>query len=106
MNCSAIPEGPGSVTGAPHLPDGFTGTFISRYVDTGRPAPARGHRRRRAPAAAGAWLAADLVRLAAGDARASAGLPGHRRPTSAGAGCPASPRTAMTPAPWPATWPR
>ena len=35
MNCSAIPEGPGSVTGAPHLPDGFTGTFISRYVDTG-----------------------------------------------------------------------
>jgi pimeloyl-ACP methyl ester carboxylesterase len=35
MSCSAIPEGPGSVTGAPHLPDGFTGTFISRYVDTG-----------------------------------------------------------------------
>ncbi len=35
MNCSAIPEGPGSVTGAPNLPDGFTGTFISRYVDTG-----------------------------------------------------------------------
>ncbi len=35
MNSSAIPEGPGSVTGAPNLPDGFTGTFISRYVDTG-----------------------------------------------------------------------
>jgi hypothetical protein len=28
------PEGPGSVSGAPHLPDGFTGTFTSRYVDT------------------------------------------------------------------------
>ena len=42
------------------------------------PAPACGHRRRRSPSAAGAWLAADLVCLAAGDARASAGLPGHR----------------------------
>ena len=30
-----IPEGPGSVSGAPNLPDGFTGTFTSRYVDTG-----------------------------------------------------------------------
>jgi pimeloyl-ACP methyl ester carboxylesterase len=29
------PEGPGSVSGAPNLPDGFTGTFTSRYVDTG-----------------------------------------------------------------------
>jgi pimeloyl-ACP methyl ester carboxylesterase len=29
------PEGPGSVSGAPHLPDGFAGTFTSRYVDTG-----------------------------------------------------------------------
>ncbi len=29
------PEGPGSVSGAPHLPEGFTGTFTSRYVDTG-----------------------------------------------------------------------
>ena len=35
MNSSAIPEGPGSVAGAPHLPDGFAGTFTSRYVDTG-----------------------------------------------------------------------
>jgi pimeloyl-ACP methyl ester carboxylesterase len=35
MNSSAIPEGPGSVSGALHLPDGFTGTFTSRYVDTG-----------------------------------------------------------------------
>jgi pimeloyl-ACP methyl ester carboxylesterase len=29
------PEGPGSVYGAPNLPDGFAGTFTSRYVDTG-----------------------------------------------------------------------
>jgi pimeloyl-ACP methyl ester carboxylesterase len=29
------PQGPGSVCGAPNLPDGFTGTFTSRYVDTG-----------------------------------------------------------------------
>ena len=29
------PEGPGSVSGAPNLPDGFTGTFTSRYIDTG-----------------------------------------------------------------------
>jgi pimeloyl-ACP methyl ester carboxylesterase len=30
-----VPEGPGSVSGAPHLPDGFTDTFTSRYIDTG-----------------------------------------------------------------------
>ena len=35
MNSSATPEGPGSVAGAPNLPDGFTGKFTSRYVDTG-----------------------------------------------------------------------
>ena len=29
------PEGPGSVSGAPNLPEGFTVRFISRYVDTG-----------------------------------------------------------------------
>jgi pimeloyl-ACP methyl ester carboxylesterase len=29
------PEGPGSVSRAPHLPEGFTGTFTSRYIDTG-----------------------------------------------------------------------
>jgi pimeloyl-ACP methyl ester carboxylesterase len=35
MNPSAaIPEGPGSVAGAPNLPEGFPGTFTSRYVDT------------------------------------------------------------------------
>src|SRR5690242_3035785 len=30
-----VPEGPGSVSGAPNLPAGFTGTFTSRYIDTG-----------------------------------------------------------------------
>jgi hypothetical protein len=36
MNLSpTIPQGPGSVSGAPDLPDGFAGTFTSRYVDTG-----------------------------------------------------------------------
>ena len=29
------PEGPGSVSGAPNLPEGFTSTFTGRYVDTG-----------------------------------------------------------------------
>src|SRR5262249_14293936 len=29
------PEGPGSVSGAPNLPEGLTGTFTSRYVDAG-----------------------------------------------------------------------
>src|SRR4051794_41904221 len=31
----STPEGPGFVSGAPHLPEGFTDTFTSRYVDTG-----------------------------------------------------------------------
>jgi pimeloyl-ACP methyl ester carboxylesterase len=35
MNSSPTPEGPGSVSGAPHLPAGFAGTFTSRYIDTG-----------------------------------------------------------------------
>ena len=35
MTSPSIPEGPGSVSGAPNLPAGFTGTFTSRYVDTG-----------------------------------------------------------------------
>ena len=30
-----IPEGPGSVSGAPNLSEGFADTFASRYVDTG-----------------------------------------------------------------------
>jgi pimeloyl-ACP methyl ester carboxylesterase len=32
---TAHPQGPGSVSGAPQLPAGFTDTFTSRYVDTG-----------------------------------------------------------------------
>src|SRR5829696_1404929 len=31
----STPEGPGSVSGAPNLPDGFADTFTSRYIDTG-----------------------------------------------------------------------
>ena len=31
----ATPTGPGSVSGAPNLPNGFTDTFTSRYVDVG-----------------------------------------------------------------------
>src|SRR5438876_2743269 len=31
---TAIPQGPGSVSQAPNLPDGFTDTFTSQYVDT------------------------------------------------------------------------
>jgi hypothetical protein len=30
-----IPEGPGSVSGAPNLPKGFIDTFTSQYVVTG-----------------------------------------------------------------------
>jgi hypothetical protein len=29
------PQGPGSVSGAPYLPAGFTDTFTSHFVDTG-----------------------------------------------------------------------
>jgi pimeloyl-ACP methyl ester carboxylesterase len=32
---TTTPTGPGSVSGAPNLPAGFTDTFTSRYVDTG-----------------------------------------------------------------------
>jgi pimeloyl-ACP methyl ester carboxylesterase len=35
MNSSSVPEGPGSVSGAPQLPEGFAGTFTSRYVQAG-----------------------------------------------------------------------
>jgi hypothetical protein len=31
----STPEGPGSVSGAPNFPAGFTDTFTSRYIDTG-----------------------------------------------------------------------
>ena len=32
----SVPEGPGSVSGAPNLPEGFAETFTSRYVETGQ----------------------------------------------------------------------
>ena len=35
MSSSPTPQGPGSVSGAPGLPAGFTDTFTSRYVDAG-----------------------------------------------------------------------
>ena len=35
MNSPAIPDGPGSVAGAPNLPEGFAGTFTSRYIEAG-----------------------------------------------------------------------
>jgi pimeloyl-ACP methyl ester carboxylesterase len=35
MSSPSAPEGPGSVSGAPNLPAGFTDTFTSRYIDTG-----------------------------------------------------------------------
>ncbi|HZA85096.1 MAG TPA: alpha/beta fold hydrolase [Actinomycetes bacterium] len=35
MSAASTPEGPGSASGAQHLPAGFTDTFTSRYVDTG-----------------------------------------------------------------------
>jgi len=42
----STPEGPGSVSGAPNLPAGFTDTFTSRYIDTGELRQHTGHRRR------------------------------------------------------------
>ena len=35
MSSTSVPEGPGSVAGAPNLPDGFADTFTSRFVDIG-----------------------------------------------------------------------
>ena len=34
-SAATTPEGPGSASGAPNLPAGFTDTFTSRYIDTG-----------------------------------------------------------------------
>jgi pimeloyl-ACP methyl ester carboxylesterase len=36
VSSSSSPEGPGSASGAPGLPAGFTDTFSSRYIDTGQ----------------------------------------------------------------------
>jgi pimeloyl-ACP methyl ester carboxylesterase len=35
MSTTVMPEGPGSVSGAPNLPEGFTDTFTSRYINAG-----------------------------------------------------------------------
>jgi predicted alpha/beta-fold hydrolase len=35
VSSTSTPEGSGSVSGAPNLPEGFTDTFSSRYVDAG-----------------------------------------------------------------------
>jgi pimeloyl-ACP methyl ester carboxylesterase len=35
MSSTSIPQGPGSVSGAPNLPEGFADTFTSRLVDIG-----------------------------------------------------------------------
>jgi pimeloyl-ACP methyl ester carboxylesterase len=35
MSTTSTVEGVGSVSGAPDLPEGFTDTFSSRYIDTG-----------------------------------------------------------------------
>ena len=34
-SAATTPEGPGSVSGAPNLPEGFTDVFTSRYIETG-----------------------------------------------------------------------
>ena len=34
MNSPSTPDGPGSVSGAPHPPDGFADTSTSRHIDT------------------------------------------------------------------------
>jgi pimeloyl-ACP methyl ester carboxylesterase len=91
------------VSGAPNLPEAFVGTFTSRYIDTGE------LRQHVVTGGDGpplllvhgwpqTWYAWRLV------------MPALARdfqvvvPTSAGAGCPASPRAATTPPPSPATW--
>jgi pimeloyl-ACP methyl ester carboxylesterase len=35
MSAASTPQGPGSVSGAPNLPERFTDTFTSRFIDTG-----------------------------------------------------------------------
>ena len=103
MTSPSTPEGPGSVCGAPNLPAGFTGTFASRYVDTGE---------LRLHAVTGGdnpplllvhgwpqtWYQFRLI------CRAWPGTSPSSRSTSAASGYPTSLRAGMTPPPSPATW--
>ena len=79
MSSSSTSEGPGSVSGAPNLPAGFTDTLTSRYVDTGE---------------------VRLHAVTGGGGRTSL----SSRSTSAVSGYPANPRTGTTPPPSPTTW--
>ena len=99
------PEGPGSVSGAPNLPAGVTGTFTSRYVDTGD---------LRLHAVTGGdgpplllihgwpqfWYQFRLIMPAL--ARDFSVVAVDQR----GIGLSDNPRTGTTPPPWPATWSR
>ena len=103
MNSSAIPEGPGSVAGAPNLPEGFAGTFTSRYVDTGelRQHVVTGGEGPPLLLVHGwpqTWYAWRLMMPAL--ARDFAVV----APDQRGTGLSGKPPAAMTPAPWPPTW--
>lgn len=99
----STPEGAGSVSGAPHLPAGFTDTFTSRYIYTSElrlHAVLGGEGRRCCMCAR---LARELVRRAPADAGAGPGLRGHRRRPAGHGAVPTNPRAGTTPAPRPAT---
>src|SRR5262245_19424920 len=99
------PKGPGSVSGAPRLPPGFTDTFTSHYIQAG---DVRLH------AVIGGdgpplllihgwpetWYAWRMVMPAL--ARDFTVIAVDQR----GMGCPTNPRTGMTPAASPTTWSR
>ena len=95
------PEGPGSVSGAPNLPPGFTDMFTSRYVDAGE---VRVHAVTGGDGPPlllihgwpGSWYYWRLVMPA---------MTSNSR-ASAASGCPTSLSGATTRAHWPTTWSR
>ena len=105
MTSPSTPEGPGSVSGAPSLPVGFSGTFTSRYIDTGD---------LRLHAVTGGsgpplllvhgwprfWYQFRLIM--AGLARDFSVV----APDQRGIGLSGKPRTGTTAPPWPTTWSR